>query len=237
MKFPRSEKTQWFKIKNESSDSADLFLYDVIGDPWGENGIAKVLDQIRAIKAKKINLRINSPGGYVFDGIAIYNVLKDHGAEITTHIDGIAASIASVIAMVGKKICIADNAMLMIHNPSVLAAGYAEDLRKTADVLDQLKETIITTYENRTKRDRAELAKLMDDESYFDAKQSVDLGFADEISEGVKASACFDLAAFGYRNAAQMAATLAAKNKAISSTTPRSLLLRRQALIEKTVNQ
>lgn len=206
--FPKTSASgaKWFEIKNANEQSADIFIYDVVGDPWVGMDAATVVKQISALTSKKINLRINSPGGSVFDGMAIYNALARHSAEVTTYIDGIAASIASVIALAGKRVLIAENAMMMIHDPSAMAFGRAEDLRKTADVLDQVKETIINTYATRTGKGRDEIAKMMTDETWFTASEAVAANFADQSIEGVKAAASFDLKAFGYAKAPAPAA-------------------------------
>lgn len=226
--FPKSrEGSKWFDIKNATEESADVYLYDVIGDPWVQLDSATVVKQLNELKTKKINLRINSPGGLVFDGMAIYNAIARHSAEVTTYIDGLAASIASVIALAGKRVVIAENAMMMIHDPWSYAVGNSAQLRKEADVLDQIKGTIINVYETRTGAKREHIAKLMADETWFTAGEAVAAKFADESAAGMKAAACFDLKAFGYAKAPEP------KAETISSTTPRSLLFRRQALHEK----
>lgn len=231
IKFPTPrDGAKWFEIKNASDESADVYLYDYIGDPWLQSDAASVVKQLQGLTAKKINLRINSPGGSVFDGIAIYNALARHPAEVTSYVDGIAASIASVIALAGRRVLIAENAMMMIHDPSAVAMGRASDLRKTADVLDQIKETIINTYATRTGMDRDSLAKLMADETWFTAAEAVDMKLADEAIAGVKAAASFDLSSFGYAKAPKASAHA---EQTPSSTTPRSLLQRKQALHEK----
>lgn len=147
--FPTAKKS-WFSIKNVADNSADVFIYDVVGDSWTGNDALTVVKDINALDVENINLRINSPGGSVFDGMAIFNALLNHKATVSTHIDGVAASIASVIALAGDDIVMAENAMFMIHNPWTLTAGSSAELRKEADVLDQVKETILNTYASRT---------------------------------------------------------------------------------------
>lgn len=238
IKFPRPrDGAKWFEVKNATDESADVYLYDVIGDPWIGTDAMAVVKQLNDLKAKKINLRINSPGGYVSDGMAIYNAIARHPAEVTTYIDGLAASIASVIALAGKRVLIAENALMMIHNPWSLAIGDAKEFRKQADILDQFKETIVNVYETRTGMSRADIAKAMDDETWYTAKEAVGAKLADESVEGVKAAACFDLNAFGYQRAPAIKTEPekpeAAKASTISSTTPHSLRVRRLALLEK----
>jgi ATP-dependent Clp protease protease subunit len=217
IKFPKArDGAKWFDIKNATDESADVYIYDVVGDSWVGTDAGSFVKQLNALKSKKINLRINSPGGSVFDGMAIYNALARHSAEVTTFIDGIAASIASVIALAGKKIVIAENAMMMIHDPSAYGFGRAEDLRKTADVLDQIKETIINTYVTRTSLPRDEIAKMMTDETWFTAKEAIAKKFADESVEGVKAAASFDLSEFGYAKAPAPVSASATDEKPIA---------------------
>lgn len=237
--FPKAKK-EWFSIKAKSEEEADVFIYDVVGDSWIGNDAATVVKEIRNIKAKKINLRINSPGGSVFDGMAIYNALLGHEATVTTYIDGLAASIASVIALAGDKIIMAENAMFMIHNPWTFTAGDAKALRKEADVLDQVRETILNTYTSRTGGDREDLAKSMDDETWYDATQAKEAGFVTDVSKASKIAACADkdtLEALGFKHAPESLSSAPAESSEPSpSGVPRSLLERRLALFEKTNN-
>lgn len=130
-----------------------------------------------------INMHINSPGGSVFDGISIFNQLKQNKANINVYIDGLAASIASVIAMSGDTIFMPENSMLMIHNPWTMVAGNAKELRKQADDLDHIAESCVTTYLGKSngKLDEDKLRQLLDDETWLTAQEAVDYGLADEI--------------------------------------------------------
>ena len=140
---------------------------------------------------KSINLHINSPGGSVFEGIAIYNMLKQNSARINVYIDGLAASIASVIAMSGDAIFMPSNSMMMVHNPWVMAIGNASELRKQADDLDQITKSSVQTYLAKAgdKLDEKTLTQLMDDETWLTAQEAVDYGLADEVLEPNKAVA------------------------------------------------
>ena len=140
---------------------------------------------------KTINLHINSPGGSVFEGIAIYNMFKQNKAHVNVYVDGLAASIASVIAMSGDAIFMPSNSMLMIHNPWTMAVGNASELRKQADDLDKITESSIQTYLNQAgdKLDEETLRQLMDDETWLTAKEAVDYGLATEVIEANKAAA------------------------------------------------
>lgn len=166
----------------------EILIYDIIGqDFFGAGVIAKdVKEQLDSFgDAEQITVRVNSPGGDVFEGNTIYNLLAEHPAEITVKIDGYAASIASIIAMAGDKVEIAENAMFMIHNPYTFSVGDAAELRAQADVLDQVKASLISTYKTRVNSD--DLSDLMDAETWFSAAEAVEFGFADAIS-GKKAA-------------------------------------------------
>lgn len=238
--FPKA-KGPWFSIKNATTDSADLYFYDVIGDSWVGSDAATVVKEITGLKQKKLNVHINSPGGSVFDGVAIYNALLNHASEVTVFVDGLAASIASIIALAGKRVVIAENAMFMIHNPWTWGAGNAAEFRKQADVLDQIGETLITTYASRTGKSREVIRASMDAETWFSAKEAKDWGLATEVAEPLRAAACVtaDVAeALNFRKTPEpvLAKSEPAPSQPPSSETPRNLplLKRKQALLEKT---
>ena len=152
--------------------------------------------------AEEITVRINSPGGDVFDGFAIYNLLAQHPAKIHVKVDGWAASAASVIAMAGDTREVAANALMMIHNPWTLSVGDSAGMRKTADLLDQIKDSIITTYKAHSSLDEAEIAALMDAETWFDAQGAMDAGLATAIT-GKTESKAKNAAKAWIRNAPQ----------------------------------
>ena len=186
---------QWFSFKNEAGQTPELFIYDDIDDWWGVSA-QSVVDQIRDLDASEINVRVNCRGGMVFEGIAIYNALRLHKANVHISIEGLAASIASVIAMAGDKVTIAENAMIMIHNPYGWASGDAEAMRKTADVMDKIADSIAVSYTGRTGKTIEEMKALMEAETWFTAQEALDMGLVDQIDEPVKAAACFDLSRF-----------------------------------------
>jgi len=233
--FPKA--TCWFEVRNVKDESADLFIYDVVGDSWTGNDAATLVKAVNGLKKKHINCRINSPGGSVFDGVAVYNALKNHEGGVTTYVDGLAASIASIIALAGDKVVMADNAMMMIHNPWTMAMGDSSDMRKTADVLDQIKETLINTYVAKTGKSREAVAADMEKETWFTAKEAKAYGLVTDIEGGMKIAACLNkeiAEIFGIKNAPDSVAHAAPEPSAvILSRTPRSLLERRQALNEK----
>lgn len=175
----------WFDIRAKAEAEADVFLYDEIGG-FGVNA-RDFISEIRASGAKKINLRINSPGGSVFDGLAIYNFLKEQ--DVTVQIDGLAASIASIIAMAGKEVRIASNGFLMIHNPWGGAMGDSEEMRQTADLLDKIRDSLVGTYAKKTGKDEETIKRWMDDETWFSAEEAKKNGFVDTITDEVAFSA------------------------------------------------
>lgn len=182
----------WYKIENKA-DKAEIWIYESIGeDFWSGGGITskKFQEELAAITAKQIDLHINSPGGAVFDGVAIYNLLKQHSAKVTTYIDGLAASIASVIALAGDRVIMAENALFMIHNPSGLVMGTADDMRKTADVLDKVRSTMSGVYSGKTGKPENEINGLLDAESWFTAAEAMAAGFVDEVAEEMDLAAC-----------------------------------------------
>ena len=194
-------KTNWYSIKNAANNTGEVYLYDEIGGGWG-NGttsdqFAKDLAAMGDVKT--INVYINSPGGSVFEGLSIYNLLTRHKAKVDVSIDGVAASIASVIAMAGDTINIAENASMMIHNPWSLVIGDAATMRKEADLLDRVGTQLVTTYAARTKATEDKIRAYMDAETWFSATEAKSLGFADSIAPAKRAAASFDLSRF--RNA------------------------------------
>lgn len=187
---------QWFSMKADDKN-AEILIYDEIGKSfWNDEAIGakKFLEDLSALgDVEAITLRINSPGGDVFDGVAIHNALKNHGAKITAHIDGIAASIASYIAMAADKIVMPANAFMLIHGASGFAMGNAEDMRSVADDLDRVDKSIIATYAARSGSKAAAVKKLMTEDRLMDAAEAKELGFADELTKEVKLAASFSL--------------------------------------------
>ena len=176
--------------------NAEIWLYDQIGASfWGDGISAKAFQkELTALgKVSTINLRINSPGGDVFDGLAIYNQLKQHPARIVVDVDGLAASIASIIAMSGDEVRMAGNAMMMIHNAHGMAVGDAGEMQRMAALLKQINVNLADTYAARTAQTPAQLQAWMDDETWMTADTAVQHGFADAITAEQPVSACFGL--------------------------------------------
>lgn len=192
--MPRS----WYSIqmKDESKDSAEISIYDAIGATWdGEGVTAKAfIAELSKVQAKNITLYINSPGGSLFDGVAIYNALASHGAEITAKIMGVAASAASLIAMAAHKIVMPANSFMMVHNASSWAFGTAAEMREWADTLDKIDQSMHATYARRSGKPMAEIKELLSKDTWLTAEEAVSLGLADEVQETMPVTAKFDLA-------------------------------------------
>ena len=177
----------WNWIRNEDKSVPDLertlFLSGEISDEtWYGDEVTPQLfkDELNAGEGN-ITVWINSPGGDVFAAAQSYNMLRDYRGGVTVKIDGIAASAASVIAMAGDVVCVSPVAMMMIHNPATIAAGEAKDMEKAIAMLNEVKESILNAYEAKTGLSRARISHMMDDETWFNAKKAVELGFADKI--------------------------------------------------------
>lgn len=177
------------KCKNKS---AEILLYEDIGEGWmGGISAKRFAEELKDLgKLNDINVRINSYGGSVHDGIAIYNTLIKNGARITVDIDGIAASIASVIAMAGEEINMAANGFMMIHDPWSLAMGSAEDFRREADVLDKHRDVLLDTYMLKASFERDKISDMMSDETWLTADEALEAGLITKVTDEAKLAAC-----------------------------------------------
>jgi ATP-dependent protease ClpP protease subunit len=188
--------TPFYKFRAEAGEepaSAELLIFDVIGD-WedlGEIGAKAFARDLSGLpkSIKRIDIHINSPGGSVSEANAIYSRLADHRSDKHVYVDGIAASAATLIAMVGHKIYIRANATMMIHLPMAIGIGNADDMRTVAAALDSVTESMLNLYTKRTGQERESIRSLMSAETWFSAQQAVDKGFADEVRGVVKAAA------------------------------------------------
>lgn len=195
---------QFWQIRNISEEEGELILYGPIAStkPWwsdGDEGIypKQFADDLKALgNIKNLTVRLNSSGGDVFAANAIYTQLKNHEANVTVIIDGVAASAATIIAMAGDTIKAASNALLMIHDPMFVLYGYynTKDMEKMSSVLDTVKESILNAYVNKTGRDREELSDMMTNETWMTGEEALEEGFVDELlfDEDVEATATND---------------------------------------------
>ncbi len=187
----------WYNIR-ATAEGAELSIHDEIG-AYGVSAKDFINELGKLPGDAALTLRLNSPGGSVFDAVAIYNALKRHAGPVTVSIDGIAASAASYIAMAGDEVVMPENAFLMIHDPSGLVMGTAADMRAMAEALDKIAGALIKGYAAKSGKAEDEIATLMAAETWFTAAEAVEAGFADALAEPVKIAASFDVTRF--RNA------------------------------------
>ncbi|QYW00735.1 capsid maturation protease [Gordonia phage Sahara] len=204
---PKDQQTKrsWFEFRNADTDDegpVELFIYDVIDDWFGVSA-EMFARELSGIDAQEITVRINSPGGNVFDGIAILNALRGHKARVTTIVDGLAASAASFIAMAGDEIVMNRNAEMMIHDASGVCIGNAKDMGEMHDMLERVSNNIASIYADRTGTDAAEWRTAMLAETWYSADEAVDAGLADRVESAGDETAGktknrFDLSIFNY---------------------------------------
>lgn len=185
----------WYTIKAaaKAGSPAEVSIHDEIG-AWGVTARSFIADlKAQSADAPSINLSINSPGGSVFDGLAIYNSLRGMGKPVNVTILGIAASMASVVAMAGTTISMPSNAMVMVHNAISGMYGDAEDLRDQADVLDKIDNSIVGIYVARTGKSEEDVRALMANDTFMSAAEALDAGFITAMTDEVKVTASFDI--------------------------------------------
>ena len=196
---------KFYEFRALAGSAAELWIYEEVGGDWWSTGVTAVdlCQELAQLNVMSIDVRINSPGGSVSDGLAIYNALKRHPANVTTYIDGLAASIASVIALAGNTVVMAENALFMIHNPWTCAQGDSDDMRKAADILDKFGESIATAYCNKTGMSQEEVLAAMDVGTWYTATEAKAAGFVDQIGDELQIAASakkFDLKQRGFKN-------------------------------------
>lgn len=192
---------RWFQIRNkaEQQDAYEVLLYGVIGDSWSGDGVEakafkKEFDEIP--KGSDITLRIHSPGGSVYDGLAIFNTVSARRDEVTVHVDGLAASAASFIAMAGKRVVMPKTSRMMIHDAQGYAYGDSKELKEMAEVLDRESDRIADIYAAKTGKTRAAIRDLMKATTWMDGQEAKDGGFADEVTDTAAVRNEFDLSTF-----------------------------------------
>jgi ATP-dependent protease ClpP protease subunit len=209
------EARSWYRITNTADDEAEVMLYDEIGGWWGANAV-DLIAELKQVTAPRMRVRINSPGGSVFEGIAIANALRSHPAAVTVQIDGIAASIASVIAMAGDRVEMAPNTMLMIHDAAGMCFGPASEMEEMAELLDLISDNIADAYAARAGGTRDQWRARMRAETWYLPEDAVEAGLVDEATQAPKQGQAqpaegaepdieepemrrrFDFAAYGY---------------------------------------
>ena len=189
------ENIDYYKIDNVSEDEAELLIYDYIGYPF--NDAKTFINSIESMKQSKITIRINSPGGDVFDGFAIANAIKAHPSKPITRIESLAASAASFIAMAGHEKQAYKNTMIMIHEPMTGMYGNQYELREVADILTQISNNMVDMYADNTNIGKREIKAMLKAETWMTAKEAKEKGFVDKIIEsGEPVKASFDMSIF-----------------------------------------
>lgn len=182
----------WYSLESDEGE-ATIYIYDAIGFFGIE--AQKLVQEIDQLEATDITLRINSPGGDVFDGAAIYNAFDRHPAKVHVKIDGVAASMASLIALAGDDIEMSENAFYMIHKPWSIVIGSADDMRSEAGLLDKIESTAVGVYAKRSGMTDEEIRGLLAAETWYTAEEAMDAGFIDKVA-GSSRESRFDLSMF-----------------------------------------
>jgi ATP-dependent protease ClpP protease subunit len=174
------------KVINKADDTAEILLYGAIGEnPWDPDSISAkdFAEELKKLspKVKNIELRVNSGGGSVFEGMTIFQRLKDHPAKVTAYVDGFAASIASIIIMAADDIVMGEGSMLMIHKPLVMTYGNADEHERMIDILDKIESQMITIYAKKTGLSRSEISTALAKETWYTAEQAVESNFANKV--------------------------------------------------------
>lgn len=217
-----------FEIRGADSDTPEIFLYDAIGD-WYGIGAEQVVKAFRDLAGRDVALRIDSPGGDVFEARAIATAISQHKGKVTAHIDGLAASAATYIATAADEVVIAQGAFFMVHNAWTLALGNADDLDETSGLLRKVDDSIVADYMRKTGKDDQQVRDWMKAETWFTAEEAIQHGFADRLADSKRtASNHWNLSA--YMNAPAALAQL----PTASPNYNRAQAERRLALFERT---
>jgi len=192
-KKPLSQFECW-KVENKTDDEEEILLYDIIG--WPFNDASSIVNYLRSIKSKNVKVKINTPGGDVFDGVALYTAMLEHEGTITTQIDSLAASIGSIIVLGGKKRQAHKNAMMMIHDPWSCMCGNQYDFSEMSELLGKISNNLIDIYQDNSSIGKRDLKQMMKDETWFTAKEMKDHRLINDILDKDGSKAKFDLSIF-----------------------------------------
>jgi len=215
-----------YRIVNRG-DTLEVLIYeDIGGGLFGGVSAKQVVDDIKAANPQMINVRINSPGGDVFDGLAIHNYLRDHQARVEVDIDSLAASAASLIAMSGDEIRMADNALMMIHNAWTVVAGDSHEMERMSELLKQINTQLVKSYAAQTDMDAAEIQGMMDEETWMDSETALGFGFVDSVTSDMAIAASFIRPEYKFRNMPEVLLKKSAGNEWKSSAEKRKARLK-----------
>jgi len=169
----------------------EILIYDVIG-AYGSDA-KTIITQLDEAKGKEVLIRINSVGGDVFEGMAIYNALIKHEGKVNVEIEGLAASMASIIMLAGDSVSASENSLIMLHNPSAGMQGESKDLKKRADLLDKMKTQMVSIYSGKTEMSEKDVIGMMDEETWFTSNEALAVGLIDNVTDAIKIAATFEL--------------------------------------------
>ncbi|RJR40795.1 MAG: Clp protease ClpP [Desulfobacteraceae bacterium] len=190
------EQAKCFSVKAAASDENEILLYDYIGFPFNDAG--ELVKTISDMRGKRITVRINSPGGDIFDAVSVFNALSAHDAKVTTRAEALAASAASIILMAGKEVQAYESAMIMLHEPWVLIAGNRFDMIEMADLLEKISGIMVDIYWKHSTVTKKELQDMLKNETWMTAAEAKKKGFVNTVLEGkTTAKASFDMSIFG----------------------------------------
>lgn len=201
----------FFEVKNQTDDKAEIFILGEIklDKPWYEDGeeskdnyLRDFIRTLQNLKGKELDIHINSPGGALFAGITMYNLLKNHTGNIKVYVDGSAASAASVVALAGNEVIIPKNAFLMVHKPMVRAEGNANDLQKTIDMLNTIEEGMLSIYEDNliNSEDKDAIKQMVNEETWLSGEKAAEYFKNVKVIEEVSITACnnFDFSCYSH---------------------------------------
>tara|TARA_R110000851_G_scaffold114153_2_gene239123 strand:+ start:10459 stop:11433 length:975 start_codon:yes stop_codon:yes gene_type:complete len=188
----------WYNIKNLSETSTEVVIYDEIG-AWGVDS-KSFIEEVKQISTDNVLLRINSPGGSVIDGLSIHDAIKRMPQKVTAQIEGLAASIASIIALGADEVTMSENSLFMIHNVWGGETGGAKDMRKAADLMDKMGDRLVNIYVGKTNKEESEIRAWMDEETWFTANEALDAGFINYVEQPIALAAKFDINKLNYKD-------------------------------------
>lgn len=203
----------WYSIKNLSSSTTEVVIYDEIG-VWGIDS-KQFIDEIKEISTENVLLRINSPGGSVIDGLSIHDAIKRMPQKVTAQIEGLAASIATIIALGADEITMSQNSLFMIHNVWGGETGGAKDMRKAADLMEKMGDRLVNIYVSKTGKDESEIRNWMDEETWFTADEALEAGFINYIEKPIALAAKFDVKKLNYKNTSLVVDMFNSNNKSL----------------------
>ena len=188
----------WYNIKNLSESSTEVVIYDEIG-AWGVDS-KSFIEEVKQISTENILLRINSPGGSVIDGLSIHDAIKRMPQNVTAQIEGLAASIASIIALGADQVTMSENSLFMIHNVWGGETGGAKDMRKAADLMDKMGDRLVNIYVGKTGLDESTIRNWMDEETWFTADEALEAGVINLVEKPIALAAKYDVQKLNYKN-------------------------------------